>query len=41
MICKSAEDTANKLNNLAKEGWRLICAYGSYNTWLIMEREKR
>jgi hypothetical protein len=41
MICKSASETADKLNDLAKEGYKLICSYGSYNTWLIMEREKK
>ena len=40
MICKEAKETENKLNSLAKEGWRLICSYGSYNTWLILEREE-
>jgi hypothetical protein len=41
MICKTPNDTENKLNNLAKEGWELICSYGSYNTWLIMEKEEK
>lgn len=38
-ICKAAENTEKRLNEFAKDGWRLICAYGSYNNWLIMEKE--
>jgi hypothetical protein len=40
-ICPEAKETENKMNKLAEEGWKLICSYGSYNTWLIMERDKR
>lgn len=33
------EDTEEKLNRLAKEGWKLVCSYSKNNYYLIMERE--
>jgi len=33
------EDTEEMLNELAKDGWKLICSYASFNGYLIMERE--
>ena len=38
-ICGYLEDTENKLNVLASQGWRLVCSYSKNNFWLIMERE--
>jgi hypothetical protein len=32
------EDTQAELNELAKEGWKLICSYCG-GSWLIMERD--
>jgi len=37
----TAEDTEDELNELAKEGWVLICSYASSNSWLLMERETK
>ena len=34
------EDTENKLNELAKDGWELVCSYGYENKWLVMSKEK-
>ena len=39
-ISQDAEDTEEELNNLAKQGWRLVCSYAKHNYWLIMEKEK-
>ncbi len=39
-ISQEAEDTEKKLNQLAKNGWKLICSYSKNNYWLIMEKEK-
>jgi len=40
-ISNEAQDTEDKLNELAEEGWKLICSYASGNKWLIMERDKK
>lgn len=40
-ISKEAEDTEKELNELAEQGWRLVCSYAKNNYWLIMEREKK
>lgn len=34
-----AEDTEEKLNELALKGWKLVCSYASRGQWLIMERD--
>jgi hypothetical protein len=38
-IQEDIEDTEEMLNDYAKEGWKLICSYGAFNGYLIMERE--
>jgi hypothetical protein len=38
-IGKKMEDTENMLNELGKEGWKLICSYAFNNYYLIMERD--
>lgn len=39
-ICHDAEDTENKLNKYARQGWKLICSYAG-GDWLILEREEK
>ena len=39
-IYASADETENRLNELAREGWRLVCSYAKNTEWLIMERDK-
>ena len=38
-ICKDVEDTEQLLNDLSKNGWRLVCSYAQYTRYLIFERE--
>ena len=39
-ICNDAQDTEDKLNKFAKEGWSVVCSYAWHDNWLILEREK-
>ena len=39
-LSNKAKDTEKELNELASEGWKLICSYAENNNWLIMERKK-
>jgi len=39
-IKRKAEETEKMLNELAKEGWELVCAYSHDSNWLILERKK-
>ncbi len=32
--------TQRDLNELAEDGWKLICSY-AYGNWLILERERK
>ncbi len=32
-------ETEDLLNELAKEGWKLICSYAAFGGYLIMERD--
>jgi hypothetical protein len=37
-IEETGSKTEDKLNELAQEGWKLICSYAKNGNWLIMER---
>jgi hypothetical protein len=37
----TGEETEDKLNKLAQEGWVLVCSYAFGGRWLIMERDKK
>ena len=39
-IYRKVEDTQDKLNRMAMQGWKLICSYAYNNEYLVMEREK-
>lgn len=34
-----AEDTEEKLNELAEQGWRVVCSYVA-GSWFVLERTK-
>ena len=34
-----ADDTADILNVLETEGWRLVCSYAAWGMWLILYKE--
>ena len=36
----SGRDTQEYLNELAENGWRVVCSY-SMGDWLILERERK
>jgi len=38
-IGRKAEDTEKMLNELAREGWRVVCSYAMFNEWIILERD--
>jgi hypothetical protein len=38
-ICDEWEDTENKLNAYARDGWRVKCSY-QRGEWIILERLK-
>jgi len=40
-ISNNLEDTQANLNELAKEGWELICSYAKKNEYLILEKIKK
>ena len=35
------EDTEKILNNLAEEGWNLVCSYAKHNRLLILSKKKK
>ena len=39
-IEKTSDRTEALLNRLAKEGFKVVCAYSVDNRWLILERDK-
>jgi hypothetical protein len=39
VIKASREETEKMLNDLAKQGWRVITSYARQTNWLILERE--
>lgn len=40
-IESTGQETEDKLNRLAEQGWELICSYAHNGKWLIMERDKK
>lgn len=40
-ICSKAQDTEDKINKFANEGWKLVCSYAQGGNWLILERDKK
>ena len=38
-ISKWKKKAGNKLNELAKDGWKVTSTYGKKNRWIIMEKE--
>ncbi len=40
-ICNYSEDTENKLNKYAREGWKVVCSYAQDNEWIILERVRK
>lgn len=40
-IEQTGQETEDKLNKLAEDGWKLICSYAWNDNWLIMERDRK
>lgn len=40
-ICPTGEETEDLLNELAEDGWRVVCSYALSGEWLILERERK
>lgn len=34
----SSQETQDKLNELAREGWKVICSYAWNNDFIVLER---
>lgn len=36
----SSQETAEELNKLAREGWKVICSYSWNNNFIVLERDR-